>query len=48
MEWEEIEKQSLIGKQLMIVDLIHAENDKAQKTGFSFDLLLAKFKSEND
>ncbi len=36
MEWEEIEKQRLIGKQLMIVDLIHAENDKAQKTGFSF------------
>lgn len=36
MDWEEIEKQRLIGKQLMIVDLIHIENDKAHKTGFSF------------
>lgn len=36
MDWEEIEKQRLIGKQLMIVDLIHIENDKVHKTGFSF------------
>ncbi len=36
MEQKEIEKQRLIGKQLMIVDLIHEENDRASRTGFSF------------
>ncbi len=36
MDWEEMEKQRLIGKQLMIVDLIHEENNKVSKTGFSF------------
>jgi len=36
MDWEEIGKQRLIGKQLMIVDLLHEENDKGSRTGFSF------------
>ncbi|MBE5872528.1 MAG: hypothetical protein E7294_14990 [Lachnospiraceae bacterium] len=32
----EIEKQRRIGKQLLLVDIIHYENDTAARTGFSF------------
>ena len=34
MKQKQIDKQRLIGKQLMLVDLIHEENDS--NTGFSF------------
>ena len=36
MDRAEIEKQRDIGKQLMLVDIIHCENDSARKGAFSF------------
>ena len=36
MDRSDIEKQRKIGKMLLIVDIIHYENDRAVKSGFSF------------
>lgn len=36
MDRSDIEKQRKIGKILLIIDIIHYENDRAAKSGFSF------------
>lgn len=36
MKKEEIEKQREIGKQLLLVNILHYENDRARKGGYSF------------
>ena len=36
MKKEEIEKQREIGKQLFLVNILHYENDRARKGGYSF------------